>query len=171
MDDAGLYEATVPVFRHYLGRVDVLLDGLPPEARNALLGQRLAPHAFTAAEHLATAHGFSVRTVFPLLGRAIPDVADETTDRDGLARFGRELRELLDGIDVADFAGASTRVVRHTAGEAELAQDATTFVTLFALPNFFFHLGTAFAILRAGGADIGKADFDGQHVYAAGFRF
>lgn len=73
--------------------------------------------------------------------------------------------------DATDFTGASERTVRHTAGEAELEQDAATFVTLFALPNFFFHLGMAFAILRHGGAVIGKADFDGQHVYPAGFRF
>jgi len=66
-------------------------------------------------------------------------------------------------------AGASARTVRHTAGSADPSQDAVTYATLFGLPNFFFHLGMAFAILHQGGVDIGKADFDGQHVYAVGF--
>lgn len=170
MNDAALFDATVPVFRHYLRRIEAMLDAVP-DGQEALLRRRLAPGAFCAAEHLSTAIGFSLRTACPLAGREVPDIGDGVVDKAGLVRLGREVRDRLDGIEVATFAGASDRTVRHAAGEAELEQDATTFVTLFALPNFFFHIGMAFAILRRGGLTIGKADFDGQHVYPAGFRF
>ena len=70
-----------------------------------------------------------------------------------------------------EFEGAEARRIRHRAGEAELEQDAATFLHLYGLPNFFFHLTMGYAALRAAGVALGKADFDGQHLYPAGFRF
>jgi uncharacterized protein len=52
-----------------------------------------------------------------------------------------------------------------------LDQTGADFLYLYGLPNFFFHLTMGYAALRAAGADLGKADFDGFHAYAAGFRF
>ena len=170
MDDAALFEATVPVLRHYTERVETWLAGLPDGAGTAL-DRALAPHAFTAAEHLDTALGFAARTLAPLLGRPAQDDAEPATDREALLRRAREVRVSLESLTAADFDGAAARTVRHVAGEAELEQTAVAYATLFALPNFLFHLTTAFAVLRLAGLDLGKADFDGQHAYAAGFRF
>lgn len=170
MNDAAVFEATVPVFRHYLQCVKLLLTKLSDE-HEPLLEERLATHAFTASEHLQTAIGFIPRTVLPLLGQEASDSEDETLGRDDLVRLVDEAGTLLRSVTSGDFDGASSRVIRHTAGAAELSQSATTFATTFALPNFFFHLSMAFAILRHGGAKIGKGDFDGQHRYAADFHF
>ena len=167
MNDAALFEATVPVFRHYLRRIEALLAKLPDE-REPLLRRTLAPGAFCAGEHLGTALGFVARTLAPLLRRDVPALEGEGADRRALTRLVRRVRALLDDALPHEFDGASARRVRHTAGEAEIEQDATTFVTVFALPNFFFHLAMAFAILRGAGIDLGKADFDDQHVYPAG---
>ncbi len=112
-----------------------------------------------------------MRTVFPLLGKDGPDLKAESHDRAGLIIIGREVSVCLAKIASTDFEGASERHVRHRAGEAELKQDATTFVTLFALPNFYFHLAMGYAILRQEGVDLGKADYDGQHIYPVGFHF
>lgn len=176
MNDAGLFEATVPVFGHYVQRAQEILSGLPetsgpPDGHGTVLRRRLAPHAFSAGEHLDTALGFVARTVYPLQGREAPESEDRMPDRDRLIASADEARSLLASLRPADFDGAASRTVRHVAGTVELEQDATTFVTLFALPNFFFHLCMAFAVLRHEGVDVGKADFDGQHVYATGFRF
>ena len=170
MNDAALFEATVPPFLHYLRRIDVLLSDLP-DSSTGLLERRLAPRAFTAAEHFETASGFPLRTVLPLLGRDLPPPKENARDRESLLRLAREVLSTLEGVTPADFDGAARRTIRHTAGAAELEQDAVTFATVFALPNFFFHLSTAFSILRHGGENLGKADFDGLHAYAAGFHF
>ena len=170
MDDAALFEVTVPVFRHYTERVEAWLAGLPDGAE-AALDRALAPRAFTAAEHLHTALGFVSRTIAPLLGRPVPEDAEPAADRDTLLERAREVRASLEALTPADFDGAAARTVRHVAGEAELEQTAVAYATLFALPNFLFHLSTAFAVLRLAGLDLGKADFDGQHAYAAGFHF
>ncbi len=42
---------------------------------------------------------------------------------------------------------------------------APDFLFQYALPNFFFHLATAYAILRGHGVPLGKADYDGLHKY------
>lgn len=69
------------------------------------------------------------------------------------------------------FQGAETRRIRHRAGFAQLDQPGAEYLQLFALPNFFFHLSMGFAVLRQGGIEIGKSDYDGLHDYPQGFRF
>jgi hypothetical protein len=58
-------------------------------------------------------------------------------------------------------------MIAHRAGEADLVQDGATYLHCFAIPNLWFHLGMAYAILRTEGLSIGKADFDGWHRYCA----
>jgi len=170
VNDAAVFEATVPVFKHYLQCVEMLLTKLSDD-HVPLLQEGLTTHAFTASEHLHTAIGFVTRTVFPLQGLEAYDSEDETLGRDDLVRLATETRTLLLNLTPADFDGASSRVILHTAGTAKLNQSATTFATVLGLPNFFFHLSMAFAILRHGGVEIGKGDFDGQHLYPANFHF
>ena len=50
-------------------------------------------------------------------------------------------------------------------GELRGGLDGATYATHYALPNFFFHLSMAYAILRHLGVAVGKPDFDGWHVY------
>ncbi|MCB1333924.1 MAG: DUF1993 family protein [Roseivivax sp.] len=169
MTAPALYTASVPVFQHYLARAQALvrLSQGDPEMLNA----RLAPDMFTAAQQFATAAGFALRGALPLVGAEIPAFPDLGMDRDGLlARFAFVLGH-LDGLNPADFDGADTRPVSHRAGFAELTQPCAEYLHLFALPNFFFHLGMGFAVLRQRGLTIGKADFDGLHDYPPGFRF
>jgi uncharacterized protein len=71
----------------------------------------------------------------------------------------------------ADFDGAEARLIRHHAGFAVLEQTGQEFLTLYGLPNFFFHLTMGYAALRAAGVPLGKADFDAFHSYPADFSF
>ncbi|MEO1536315.1 MAG: DUF1993 domain-containing protein [Pseudomonadota bacterium] len=162
-----LYTASVPVFRHYLGTARALLKHQTPER----LSTRLAPDMFTCAEQFATAAGFALRGSYPLAGVPVPDFPDLGMDADGLkARFDFALAR-LDTLEPAAFEGAETRRIEHRAGFAELDQSGRDYLSLFAMPNFLFHLSMAFAILRQTGATIGKVDFDGLHDYPHGFRF
>lgn len=164
-----LYTASVPVFRHYLTRAQHLLDiagGTP-----GCLTARLAPDMFTCAEQFATAAGFALRGTYPLAGLPVPDFPDLGLDLHGVKSRVAFAQVQLDQLNEADFAGAETRMVTHRAGFAELDQDGQAYLTLFAMPNFLFHLSMAFALLRQTGAEIGKADFDGLHDYPHGFRF
>ena len=69
------------------------------------------------------------------------------------------------------FEGPADRVCRDRAGFADIELPADEYLNLYILPNFYFHFSMAYAIARSHGADIGKQDFDGYHLYAPGFSF
>ena len=155
-----LYTASVPVFRHYLERVSAIVERAGREAMEARIAD-----AFPAGQQFATAAGFALRVACPLAGREVPDLP---------AALGPRLavvRATLGAMRPAEFDGAEARMIRHRAGEAWLEQDGATFLHLYGMPNFFFHLTMGYAALRAAGVGLGKADFDGFHAYPPGFAF
>jgi hypothetical protein len=166
VDDADLYTATVPVLRHYLARLDAIVAWAGPGD----LDRRLAEGMFPAGAQFATAQGFALRAVFPPMGQAVPDLPPGA-DATALVARSVAVGAHLAALGPADFAGAAGRAVRHRAGMAEVVQPGVDYALRYALPNFFFHLTMGYAALRASGVDLGKADFDGIHVYPPGFRF
>jgi hypothetical protein len=169
MMSADLYSASVPVFSHYLGQLAKLVERTA--GREQVLAARLAPDMFTAAQQVATAAGFALRVAYPLAGREVPPSADLGLDRIGLGRRIAAARTSLAALDRAEFEGAASRRIRHRAGFAELDQTGDDYLHLFGMPNFMFHVSMTFAVLRAEGLEIGKAEFDGLHDYPHGFRF
>jgi hypothetical protein len=155
-----MYQASVPVFRHYLARVAAMAEKAGPEALNARIAD-----AFPAGQQFATAAGFALRIACPLAGREVPDLPQALGPRLAVARA------MLGAMTPADFDGAESRVIRHHAGFAVLEQTGTEFLHLYGLPNFFFHLTMGYAALRSAGVPLGKADFDGFHIYPEDFRF
>jgi hypothetical protein len=155
-----MYQASVPVFRHYLSRVSDIVAVAGPDALDAQIAD-----SFPARQQFATAAGFALRIACPLAGREVPDLPQGLGPRLAVARA------MLGAMTPADFEGAETRVIRHKAGFADLEQSGSDFLYLYGLPNFFFHLTMGYAALRAAGVPLGKADFDGFHVYPAEFRF
>ena len=104
MDQASLFQSTVPVFHHYLARLDAILARLSAD-NAAVLGGRLAPDMFTAGEQFSTAQGFVLRTVFPLIGEAIPALSTDDSTAAGLRERSAEVTGLLDGVTEEQFAG------------------------------------------------------------------
>lgn len=155
-----MYQASVPVFRHYLSRISDIVAVAGPDALDAQIAD-----AFPARQQFATAAGFALRVACPLAGREVPDLPQGLGPRLAVARA------LLGAMTPADFEGAETRRIRHRAGFADLEQSGAEFLYLYGLPNFFFHLTMGYAALRAAGVPLGKADFDGFHSYPAEFRF
>lgn len=155
-----MYQASVPVFRHYLSRVSDIVAVAGPDALDAQIAD-----SFPARQQFATAAGFALRIACPLAGREVPDLPQGLGPRLAVARA------MLGAMTPAEFEGAETRVIRHKAGFAELEQTGAEFLYLYGLPNFFFHLTMGYAALRAAGVPLGKADFDGFHSYPADFHF
>lgn len=160
MDVPPLYAASVPVFRHYLARAQGMIALASPDQLRARLGD-----GFSAGQHFATAAGFALRIACPLAGREVPDMPQALAPRLAV------VRATLGAMRPEEFRGAEDRVIRHTAGFAELEQTAGEFLHLFGLPNFVFHLTMGHATLKSAGLALGKADFDGFHAYPADFRF
>ena len=155
-----MYQASVPVFRHYLSRVSDIVAVAGPDALDARIAD-----SFPARQQFATAAGFALRVACPLAGREVPDLPQGLGPRLAVARA------MLGAMTPAEFEGAGGRIIRHRAGFAELEQTGAEFLHLYGIPNFFFHLTMGYAALRAAGVPLGKADFDGLHSYPADFRF
>jgi uncharacterized protein len=68
----------------------------------------------------------------------------------------------IESVPAAAMQGAETRAIVLKIGGREMRFDGRTYLLHFALPNFFFHVTTAYDILRANGIEIGKRDFMGR---------
>lgn len=168
---APLYEASVPVFLRYLERLQGLLDAAEAFAtahaqpHAALLAARLAPDMHPFETQVAIAAHFALRACFPLAGQALPEYGEFPATLAGLrARIDR-VCALLQTLEPTQFEGAASRVLESRAGQAQLALEGHAFLFQYTLPNFFFHLTTAYAILRHCGVPLGKQSFDGFHAY------
>ena len=153
--DPPLYTASVPVFLHYLGNLKAILARV--RGRELLLHAQLAPDMMNAATQMHVCANYSLRIAFPLAGKPVPD-------REGGPEGGPEAYRLpplapfssTDAADIearidavlaalrslapADFVGAESRPITHSAGPAELTQPGADFLHLYGMPNFFFHL-------------------------------
>jgi uncharacterized protein len=96
-----------------------------------------------------------------LAGVEVPSFADtETTLEELKDRIARTVA-FIQSIPEGAFAGAGDRTISLKVGPRELSFPAAQYLYGFALPNFFFHMTTAYNILRGNGVDLGKRDFIG----------
>jgi hypothetical protein len=175
---SDLYTTAVPVLSRYLRQLELMLEKAARQVAHktldeqALLGARLAPSMFTLAQQVQTAAGFAQRACAPLIEARAPVLGEgEAPDLAELQRRVAVALAFVDGLDAAEINAAAGARIRTQAGEAWLEFDAGDFLRLYALPNFFFHLAMAYALLRQAGVPLGKPDFDGWHRYAPGFSF
>lgn len=168
MDRAALYQVAHGSALRALSRKRHYLDLIAARAdADDLLAARLIDGQFNLAEQLRTVTIFALRTVLPLAGQ------DWSLSEPGLSIDALRAQTVgaardLQAVTAAD---CTSDQISHKAGEALLTQTPADYVTLFALPNLWFHLTTAHSILRVRGVDVGKADFDGLHGYPPGFSF
>ncbi|MCK0168915.1 DUF1993 domain-containing protein [Jannaschia sp. S6380] len=147
--------------RHYLDRMRQVVERVAAAGdADRMLAQRLAPDMFDTGFQIAVAMGFAARTLGPPAGLAMPEEPEEG-GVPALRAFGADIATRIAGIRGADL----TRTVSHRAGEADLVQQPADYVTRFGLPNMIFHMALAHGGLRQAGLALGKADFDGLHIY------
>lgn len=96
-----------------------------------------------------------------LAGAEVPGYPDEEKSLADLqARIARTSAFIATLPDAA-FAGADTRSITLKVGPTEMTFEAPDYYSGFAIPNFYFHLTTAYNILRTNGVELGKRDFMG----------
>lgn len=166
----SLYAASLPVFRQLLGSLATVLEKAEAHAQerriepDALLQARLFPDMFTLAKQVQIATDFAKGAGARLAGVESPRFEDgERTFAELQQRISKTLG-FLDGLKEADVDAGATRPITHGSGErARHFDDGAHYLTHFALPQFYFHVTTAYAILRHNGVPIGKKDFIGAY--------
>ncbi len=160
----NLYDATVPVFTKLLSNVDKWIDKAAAyaDARkfdvNALASARLAPNQYSFARQIQSACDQAKFTVAKLTGKDAPSHPDTETTMAELRQRIHTVVAYMASFKREDFVGGEDRSCSHTwmGGKSLRGGD---YLDHFALPNFHFHLTTAYDILRHNGVEIGKMDY------------
>ena len=163
--NVSMHKASVATFQKHLHALDGILDKVAvyAEARkvnqNILLSARLFPDMFNMKRQVQEACTFASSTVARLMGQPVQTAAnDEETIADLKARVAKTMT-ILDAVKPEQLAGASERDIKLKVGPNEMTFSGEDYLLHFALPNFYFHCTTAYAILRHNGLEIGKRDF------------
>ena len=161
------YDVAVPVFARMLRNLSAILaKGVASaEARkidpSVLIAARLAPDMHSLARQVQIASDAAKGAGARLTGAESPSFPDtETTFPELQARIEKTIA-YLEGLDPAAFNGAESRSITLKFPGNEFVLTGQVFLLNFALPNFYFHVATAYDILRHNGVDVGKLDFIG----------
>lgn len=164
-----MYTETFSQMKKQLGQLDKWLGTASEYAKSkkfdpdVFIGLRLAPDQFALARQVQICCD-TVRLAAHYLGGKTPAAqADAEQTLEGLRTGIRSTIAMLDDLDPAELAGAATAVVSQPRWKGEWMTGADYFMQ-HAIPNFFFHLTTAYAILRHNGVNIGKRDFLGPQA-------
>jgi hypothetical protein len=128
----------------------------------ALLGDRLYPDMFTLARQIRQATDFGRNTPGRLAGVAPTgfSTTDDASFADAKTRAAKSL-EFVKTLTPAQIDGSEDRDISWMAGQRQMSFKGQAYLEWFALPNFFFHVTTAYNILRHRGVVLGKGDFLG----------
>ncbi|MGB3339256.1 MAG: DUF1993 domain-containing protein [Devosia sp.] len=163
----SVYGVTVPIFTRMLTNLLAIMD--KAEAYSAerkfdtlvLSNMRLAPDMIPFRGQVMIATDHVKGCVSRLAGREIPSWADtEETFPELRARIQKAL-DLLATITPEDLDGGEEREVTLKLGGKDIVMSGQTYLVERALPNFFFHVTTAYDILRHAGVPVGKRDYIG----------
>ena len=163
----SMYQASAPAFDKMLGNLSAILTKAATWAEGrkidpaVLLGARLAPDMFPLTRQLQIACDFAKGTCARLAGVEPPKYEDnEASFADFQARIART-RQFIATLKAAQIDGSEDKQISFKAGQRELSFKGQAYLTGFALPNFYFHYTTAYAILRHNGLELSKGDFIG----------
>jgi hypothetical protein len=164
----SFYAASIPVFRQMLGSLSGILKKAEEQAAarnidpNAYLQARLYPDMFPLTRQVQIACDFSRSAYARLAGLDIPKYEDkEQTFEELQALIARSLA-FIDQATPAQIDGQESReIITRPGTPNERRFTAQSYLLTYSFPQFFFHVTTAYAILRHNGVEIGKKNYMG----------
>ena len=163
----SMFDASVPVLTRGLTILSTLLEkGEKHAAENgtdeaALVGARLAPDMLPLAGQVQRASDTAKFAAARLTGTEAPSLPDDETTIDQLRQRCAKTIAYLERVERSGFEDSEQRLVTFGGGANKWTLPGDRYLLTFALPNFFFHVTTAYDILRHRGVPVGKRDFLG----------
>jgi hypothetical protein len=163
----SLYDVSIPVLTLSLSNLAAILDKAASHAESKKVDPKVFPQARLIVDMLPlssqiqiacdSAKGAAAR----LAGVEVPKHEDtEATLTELKARVAKTL-EFIKTLKPEQFQGAETREIVLQFPQTTLKFTGLNYLTNFVLPNFFFHVTMAYALLRKNGVELGKRDFLG----------
>jgi hypothetical protein len=163
----SMYQASTPMFVRQLTALTAILKAAATfaEARkidpSVLLNARLAPDQFPLVRQVQIATDGAKGGIARLAGLDVPAYPDDETTFEQLqARIAKTIA-FLQSVSADQVDGSEDRPIEIKLRSGELNFTGQSFLLHFVIPNFFFHVTTAYAILRHNGVEIGKRDYLG----------
>ena len=169
----SLYQASVPTCLQMFAGLSAVLEKAAAYAAerkiepSVLLQSRLYPDMFPLVRQVQIATDGAKTGCARLAGVDVPSYPDTEASFDELqARIARTVA-FIEGLDRGAIDEAASRTISFTVAKRAMSMTGPAYVSGWMLPNFFFHVTTAFAILRHNGLAVGKLDFLGPVPLAA----
>ena len=165
-----MYTTSVPVFKQLLSSLSTILTKAEVFATEkkfepkVLLDARLFPDMFPLLRQVQIATDFAVSVTARLAGVEVPvNDNNEQTFAELQERIGKAL-SFIESLAPAQFEGSETHeIVLRPGTPKEKKLLGHNYLSNYGLPQFFFHVTTAYAILRHNGLEVGKGDFMGAY--------
>lgn len=164
----SMYQASIPVFVRMLRNLSAILDKAVSyaEAKKIdpaiFINARLAPDMFALNRQIQIATDSVKGCAARLAGIEVPSYVDnETTFAELQARIAKTI-VFLESVNATQIDGSEDHNISLKIGGQEMNFSGQQYLLYFVLPNFFFHINMAYAILRHNGIEIGKRDYLGS---------
>ena len=164
----SMFQASVPAFVRGLTNLRAILEKAAAHAQahkiddTVFVTARLYPNMLPLAKQIQIASDFARGTTARLAGVEPPAMEDnEKTLADLIARVDRTL-DYVKPFTAAQIDGSEGKAITRQVRGQPRTFTGLNYLLQYALPNFYFHSATAYAILRHNGVEIGKADFLGS---------
>lgn len=163
----SMYEASTPVFKRFLGNLSAVLVKAVAYAdarkidHSVLLNARLFPDMYPLVKQVQIASDQAKGAAARLAGVEIPKYEDNESSFAELQERIAKTIAFIDGIKPEQLAGSETKDIVLMLRDSKLEFKGQQYLLTWAHPNFYFHVTTAYDILRHNGVEIGKRDFLG----------
>jgi uncharacterized protein len=164
----NVYDVSIPTFVHTLKSLRAIVEKAAAHAEAkkidpaVLIGSRVFPDMLPFSRQIQIATDVAKGAAARLAGLEPPKFEDtEQTFPELIARIDRTV-EYLTSLAPAQLAGSEDRTITIATPRASFSFPGLVFLRHWALPNFFFHVTTAYNLLRHNGLEIGKADYLGS---------
>ena len=163
----SMYQASVPVFRHHITALSKILAKAEDHANarkldhSALIQCRLYPDMFPLARQVQIASDTAKSAAARLAGVDVPSWEDHETTFAQLKERCDKTDKYLATFTPGQIDGSEEREVVLKMRDGQMTFTGQQYLLTFAIPNFYFHITTAYALLRQCGVEIGKRDFLG----------
>ena len=163
----SMSQASIPVFETGLNALSAILDKAEAFVAagkidaDTLLHKRLAPDMFDFTRQVQVVTDQARRGACRLAGVEPPSYEDNETSLAQLKARLQKTVALLKTLDRAKIDAAADREITFPLGGATIHMQGADYLNHFVLPNYYFHLTAAYAILRHLGLELAKRDFLG----------
>jgi len=163
----SMHSASVPIFVRMLGNLVTWLDKAEAHASakkfetSVYLSARLAPDMLPLTQQIQIASDAAKFCIARLAGAEAPPFAD---DEKTLADLRQRIQKTIDyvqSVPASQIDGSDSKQISVPRRGGTLTMTGETYLKHFALPNFFFHVTTTYALLRLDGVELGKTDYLG----------